>query len=173
MSTRPTLWKVDTAKTLLNTGGTGTFTGSSVANNAGRLSARIDMGAYPRPILWRWYAETQLQASTPVVGATVDFYLVTWDDETTPGRGQGGITTATDSAFSTENDLLNLGGPFGSIRVRSTSADVLHSNSGILIIPTRYISVVMWNRSGATTTADATEHSIRFTPYIPEAQAEV
>lgn len=172
MTTRRTLWEVDAQKTLLNTGGTGVFTGSSINNAAGRLSARIDMGAYPRPLMWRWYVETQLQASTPVVGNTIDYYLVAWDDESTPARGQGGITTSTDSAFSTENDLLNLT-HFASIRVRSTSADVVHSNTGVLLIPTRYISVVKWNRSGATTTADATEHAIRFTPYIPEAQDEV
>lgn len=172
MTTRNTLWEKTATVSLLNTGGTGVFTFSSVANAAGRLSDRIDCGDYPRALLWRWYFETQLQASTPVVGATIDLYAVFWDDETTPARGSGGVTGASDAAFSTENDLLGLP-HIGAARVRSTSADVVTAANGLLIIPTRYFSLVAWNRSGATTTADATEHKFYLTALYPEAQNEV
>jgi hypothetical protein len=172
MTTRNTLITVSTQLSFLNTGGSAVWTFSSIANAAGRLSARLDLGAYPRPLLWRVYFETQLQSSTPVVGNTVDLYGVTWDDESTPGRGLGGVTGSTDAAFATENDLLALL-PLVSARVRSTSADVVTSGSAIVALPTRYLSVVGWNRSGATTTSDATEHKVYLTPYIPQAQNEV
>jgi hypothetical protein len=161
--------QVTTAKSWLNTGGTAVWTFSSIANAAGREGAILDLGAYPRPSVWRVYAETQLQATTPVVGNTIDMYMKTWDDDAGSARALGGLTGTTDAAFATENNLLNLL-PLVSIRVSSTSADVVLSATGLVFIPTRYISLVGWNRSGATTTADATEHKVYLTPMYDQFQ---
>lgn len=166
---------VGTTVSFLNTGGDALFDFSSTASGAGEGSARLDLGAYPRGTMYRWYAETQMQATTPVVGQTVDIFLGLYDDESTPGRAWGDLTTVTNYSsvaswnFATENDLRNLY-PVGNIVCDTVAADTKFTTGGLIFIPTRYITLIWWNRMGATSTADATEHKFYLTPMLDEIQ---
>lgn len=163
------------SKSILSTGGDATMNFASITGvspGAGRAGTRLDLGAYPRALTWRWYASIQLQA-TPIVGQSVDLFLVPWDDETTPGRPWGDFTglasyDAAGFAFATENDLRNLLF-MGSVIVDQAAATTF-SGGGLVSIPTRYVTPVWWNRSGATSNATASNHSCYLTPIYDESQ---
>lgn len=170
MTTNAVYDKIGSPIVFKASGGNVTFTPKNIANGAGRISARADLGAFPRPTRYRWYAENQCQATTPVVGYLIRYYLVFWDDDTTPGRGWGDTGT-TDAAFNTENDLRNIR-YIGSLVVDTAAADVIFSGGGEdIYIPYRYVSVVVWNASGASLTNDDTEHQFILTPVYTDVQA--
>ena len=161
-----------TTKSILSTGGDATMEFGSVANAAGRAGTRLDLGAYPRALTWRWFASIQLQA-TPTVGQSVDLWLVPHDDETTPGRWWGDFSNVTNYntagfAFATENDLRNLLF-MGSVIVDQAAATTF-TGGGLVSIPTRYVTPVWWNRSGATANATNSNHSCYLTPLYDESQ---
>ena len=164
--------RTGTTKSILSTGGDATMEFASVANAAGRAGTRLDLGVYPRAYTWRWYAEVQLQA-TPTVGQTVDLWFVPHDDETTPGRWWGDFSAVTNYStsgfsFATENDLRNL--LFcGSIIVDQAAATKFTAG-GIVQLPTRYVTPVWWNRSGATANATNSNHAMYLTPLYDEVQ---
>lgn len=149
-------------------GGDVVFTPKAVANAAGRLSARADLGAFPRPGWFTWYAETQAQA-TPTVGNLLRIYLGLWHDDDTPGDPDGGVGAA-DAAFATENDLKNLK-YIGRVTCDTAAADTVFQRSGLVWIPTRYCSVVWWNALGSALTNDDGEHIFKLTPYYRDVQA--
>lgn len=165
--------KTGTAFSFLSSGGSAAFNFSSTGNGAGEGSARLDLGAYPRPGWYRWYGQTAMQA-TPTLGSTVDILLGLYDDESTPGRAWGDLTSVTNydnSAtwnFATLDDLRNLY-TVGSI-VCDAAAATTFSAGGVIFIPTRYITLVWWNRMGATSSATAADHSFYLTPLIEQVQ---
>lgn len=167
------LLNVGTTKSFLNTGGDAAFDFNGTTTGAGEGSARLDLGTYPRAAYWRWYAETKMQA-TPTLGQTVEIYFGLYDDESTPGRAWGDLTNVTNYSssatwnFATENDLRNLY-PVGSIVCDNASASVF-SAGGVILIPTRYVTLVWWNRMGATSSTTASEHKFYLTPFIDELQ---
>jgi len=157
---------VETAITFKASGGDVTFTPKNIANSAGRISARADLGAWSKSRLYRWYGETQCQA-TPTVGRSVDIYFAGWDEDT-PASAIGDVGS-TDAAFSTENDLLDLSF-LGQIFVDAATASVKFVRGGLILIPYRYVSIVWWNATGASLTNVDADHIFRLTPFVPEQQ---
>ena len=151
-------------------GGTYTITPTSVANAAGRLGGQGDIGPYTtaRSRLFRWYAETKVQATTPVVGKTVDIYLAWWNNDDATNEADADVGTA-DAAFATEAHLRQLH-YIGSIILRSTSTTDVHTGSGTCLIPTRYGSPVWWNGTGASLSATAGDHFMYLCPIPDEIQ---
>lgn len=158
---------VASPKTILASGGDATITFASITTNAGRLSGRLDLGAWPRPILWRWWAKCQMQA-TPTALRCVSLHYAMWDDESTPGRPQGDVG-ASDAAFNTKNDLANLT-HFGDIICDAASAAVDFVGMGFVELRSRYISLVAWNDMNATSSATASTFEFRLTPQFDELQ---
>lgn len=157
----------ETRKVFKASGGDVLFTPTTLANAAGRLSDRADLGALPRSGWYRWYAETQLQA-TPTVGAVLRVYLSHWDNDTGPADQDGDVGAA-DAAFATENDLRNLK-HIGNVIVDAATASVVFAASGLVYIPVRYVSLVWWNQTGAALTATAADHFFALTPVPDEIQ---
>lgn len=155
----PLIWKA--------TGGDFAFTPASVANGAGRLGAVGDLGAFPRAAWYRWYAETQCQA-TPTALRYVDLYLAWWNDPTGPAEPDGGVG-ASDAAFATANDLRNLKW-LGNIVVDAAAGNTVFQASGLVYLPVRHVSPVWWNATGAALTADDAEHVFKLTPVYDLAQ---
>lgn len=167
MTTNAVYGKAGTAVTFKASGGSVLFTPTSVANAAGRLSTRGDLGALPRPLLYRWYAETAA-AATPTVGNWLEIRMAWWNDDATPGQPDGGVG-ASDAAFATENDLKNLK-KVGEVVCDAASATVFQA-SGLIWIPVRYVSVVWWNRFGSALSATAGDHVFSLTPVFDDIQA--
>lgn len=126
-----------------DSGGTYGMTLSGLAALAGRVGARGDLGAWPRTMLYRWYIETAW-ASNPTANETLDFYLSLWDDEATPANPWGQVG-ATDSALAASTVRSNLQ-LVGSVTVEAASTSK-YSMGGIILIPGRYISPVLFNGS--------------------------
>lgn len=136
--------------------------GSGVANGAGRLGAQGDLGAAPRPGLYRYFGQFKMQASGLAVGNTVDMYLAFWDLETSPTVADGGITSTTDGAYSTANLYRNFQ-RLKPVIIDQTGANTYY-RSGVVLIPTRYVSPVILNNSGATSDTTGTNHKFTLTP---------
>lgn len=160
----------ETPKKWINAGGDFTFSPASVANGAGRIGARgalVGSASAARSGWYTWYAETQCQA-TPTVGNLIRLYLSWWTEESTPAD-QDGDVGASDAAFATENDLLNLK-HIGNIVVDTAAADTIFAASGVVFIPVKDVSPIWWNASGAALTADNAEHWFTLTPIPDEIQ---
>lgn len=132
------------------------FSMEGVSNASGRVSAQIDLGAAPRPFIYQWSAELQFQA-TPTQYATADFYIAEAPDgDSTQISGDVG---ATDAALGDVDMLQNLK-YIGSVVSENAAASEKCVASGEFVTYARYISIVMYNDSGATT--NATDSNARF-----------
>jgi hypothetical protein len=158
-----------------STGGDALFTFTSVASAAGRIGARLDLGdllaanSVARAGWYRWYVLTKLTSTTPVIGNTLDLYFGRWNDDATPGSGDGSaFIGSSDAAFSTAAGLNNMK-LAGSVVVDAVTTPVL-STSGLVFLPYRYVSPILWNGSGAAASSTATDHEIWLTPVYPQAQ---
>ena len=67
---------VGTAKVWADSGGDYTMAITALATGAGRVGPRGDFGAWPHPIGFRWYSETQW-TSAPTIDGQLEWYLVT------------------------------------------------------------------------------------------------
>lgn len=167
MTTQNVYLTTKTAFTWKGSGGDAVLSMTSVANGAGRLGGRLDLGAFPKPGWYRLFAEMKPQA-TPTVGNLIRIYLAHWNDDSTPAWADGAVGSA-DAAFATENDLKNLKLALN-LRVENASSRLIRG-SGLVYIPTRYVSPVVWNASGAALTTTATDHFIAITPIVDDIQA--
>ena len=107
---------------------------------------------------------TQLQATTPALGALIRLYLNT-SDGTSPNHDDGG-----DVAVSAEDKLNNLH-HIGNIAVTEVAASITEVASGEIWLPHRYVGFTLWNASGATISATSTETFLVLTPIPMEFQA--
>lgn len=167
---------VGTRKVWKSSGGDGVLTFTSVANAAGRLGDRVDLGdllvanTAARATLFRWYVTTKMQATGLTLNNTIDLYFARWNDDTSGAAAQpDGNVGASDAAFATAALLVNLM-YVGSVIVDSTAGSTLLQRSGLIYLPYRYVSPVLWNASGATASATATDTQIWLTPVNPQAQ---
>jgi hypothetical protein len=170
------LFTVGTAKVWKSSGGDGVLTFTSVATAAGRQGDRVDLGAIlaagpaARAAWFRWYVTTKCQATGLAIGNTLDLYFGGWNDDATPAQPDaGGFLGASDAAYSTAAGLNNLK-LAGSVIVDSTSGSTVLSKSGLVFLPYRYVAPVLWNGSGATASATATDTQVWLTPINPQAQ---
>lgn len=159
----------ETVKVFKNSGGDVTFTLTSVADAAGRISARLDLGAGPRARRYTVAIKTKW-AATPTLKYAGRLYVVAWLGEgATPDIGSGDFGS-TDAAASDENQLVNLqqietvvvdeAGTNPHQRVMEGSFEYVH----------RHISLLFWNAGGAALSSTAGDHEIRLIPVPDEVQ---
>lgn len=155
-----------------DTGGDYGMTLSSLATVAARVGARGDLGAWPHPVMWRWYCETQW-TSAPTIDGMLEWYLFGWDNDTGPANPVGQVP-ATDTAYaagsaglSKRKNGLFLGGP-----IIETSAVGPFSAGGLITLPYRYVSPMAYNAGSVALAAVGTYPTIfRLTPIFPAIQA--
>ena len=146
-----------------NVGDTVAMSNESIASAAGRQSAVHDLGdpASGNTPFYLIEAIAQTQATTPVLGQEIVFYIkekVGNDAQLTNDDGTG------DVAVSAIDKLRNLR-RLGSIKIDQVAADIpLGARLGVFEINVQNIHMVMWNASGATTTADDAETKVYLTP---------
>jgi hypothetical protein len=131
-----------------------------LTNAAGRVSAQIDLGSGARPGLYQWSCEAQLQA-TPTQYKTLDLYIASApDNDSTQISGDVG---ATDAALGDVDMLKNLRF-IGAVVSENAAASEACVNSGDVYISTRYISMVIYNDTGATVNATDSNFVFRLAP---------
>lgn len=141
------------------------WTTESVADGAGRQSATYDAGggvgtARPNRYLIEFW--TQLQA-TPTVGNAVRLYLKEYGSESGTPDHPTNDDGSGDIAVSAEDKLRN---PrlLDSIIVDEAAANVEMGVKLVVEIDVRHFALVLWNGSGATTSATASATKARVTP---------
>jgi len=140
-----------------------TFTPTSVANGAGRISARWDRGAGSKPSLYKWRVHTKAAAAL-AVGTPLEVYLATSD-----GTDEDGNLGTADAAFASADKRRNLQ-YVGAINADSITNGEVQIASGLVEIRDRYVSVVWWNALGQALSATATDHTFTLTPVPDEIQ---
>ena len=162
--------KVGTALTWADSGGDYTMAITALATVAARLGPRGDLGAWPHPITYRWYCETQW-TSAPTIDGQLEWYLFGWDTDT-PGSPIGDVPAidtpyaAASAGLSKRKNGLFLGGP-----IIETSAVGPFKAGGLVTIPYRYVSPMAYNNGSVALAASGTFPTIfRLTPFITEIQ---
>ena len=155
----------------LASGGTETFTLTSLAAGAGRQGARHDFGAITtaRAHLFDWWFFMKF-ATAPVVGEQVDIYWKGYHQGGTHAMNDDGNT---DAAVSAEDKLRNLI-YLGSLIVdeASSTPEFSTGNQGDPIwLPHRYGMPVVWNATADAFSGTAADHGFILTPVVPQAQA--
>lgn len=153
-----------------DSGGTYTMTLQNLATVAARVGARADLGAWPRPPMFRWYVETEW-ATAPASGNGLELWFAGWDNDTGPASPQAQVP-ATDTGYaagaaglSKRRNMI-----YGGVVTAETAAVGPFSNSGLVLLPYRYVSPLVYNggTTGLKNTANAT--FIRLTPVYPDIQ---
>lgn len=155
-----------------DTGGDYAMTLSSRATVAAQVGARGDLGAWPHPVWWRWYCETQW-TSAPTIDGMLEWYLFGWDNDTGPANPVGQVP-ATDTTYAAGSAGLSkrksgifLGGP-----IIETSAVGPFSAGGVIMLPYRYVSPMAYNAGSVALAAVGTFPTIfRLTPIFSAIQA--
>lgn len=132
------------------------FSMEAIANAAGRVSAQIDLGVAPRPGIYQWSCEVQFQA-TPTQGSGLELYLAFAPDaDATQIDGDVGNADAALGDIDMRRNLQFI----GMVISENAAASEKCVASGRVQITERYVSVVGYNASGATT--NATDSNFRF-----------
>lgn len=153
----------ETAISFKSSGGDVTFTPTSVANGAGRISAQWDRGTGSKPMRYKWRAKTKAGAAL-AVGTQLEIYFSTSD-----GTIQDGNQSTSDAAFAAGDKRRNLQ-PVGVIEADSTSNGEPQYASGVVWIFDRYVSVVWWNALGQALSGTAGDHEFTLTAVPDEVQ---
>lgn len=155
----------EAAITWKSSGGSAVITGTSLANNAGRVGAQWDRGAGARCLRFIWELQFKCVA-TPTLGNLVSLYLACAQADATIPAGNVGQTDAALSALDKRRNLIFCG--VVEIDVASTA---LQAGSGLTIeVPHRYLSPVIINEAGAAFSATATDTLLTLTPIPDELQ---
>lgn len=151
--------------TFKSTGGTVLFTPTSVAQNAGRVSAQWDRGAPPYASRFAWRAVSKANATVVIGDTLADIYAATSD-----GTNIDGTPGTSDAALSSIEKARNMQW-IGSLIVEATAAAQVVA-SGIIELPERYFSVVWINRlsTNVPLSATATDHLFQLLPILDEIQ---
>lgn len=142
------------------TGKTYTLTAEGLANAAGRVSVQIDLGAAPRPYKFKWTCECQFQA-TPTQYKGLEIYRAgAPDHDNTRIDGDIGLT---DAALGDEDMRQNL--KFvGYVVSENAAASEKCIVGGEFEHASRYLSIVIYNDSGAAVNATADNFKFWLTP---------
>lgn len=157
-----------TAKTIKNSGGDAAITLASLANGNGtstgaRQSATLDLGAnWARR--WRLACDFEL-AATPTAGNAVNLFA-SWHSATGAGKANTSGTDASYTGYSNNIDaatkqLEYLGSHICTSQATST---VQKSFVGVIFPKSRYLNLVVDNRSGAAFHSADTNQVITLTP---------
>lgn len=155
-----------TEKTFKSSGGSAVITMTSVANNAARQSDKCDFGV-TRARVYKVIAEVEL-AATPTAGNEIELWLGPSSSATAGTDNLGGLggSDAAYSGYSSNLDasikqLLYIGSLICTAQATTT---VQKGFVGIVVVPQRYASLVVYNKSGAAFHSSATNISFRFIP---------
>lgn len=155
------LVKNGTTKVWKNTGGDAVFTGTSVANGAGRIGGALDMGA-TRAGRYRVQVITKF-ATGPTSGNPLEVYLVRSDDNTTRDANLGSSDAAVSDADLRAQCLFC--GILAADNVTTQQVASFEVETGA-----RYLSPLLWNASGQALSSTAADHIINITPIVTEIQ---
>lgn len=147
-----------------------TMTLTALATVAARVGARADLGAWPRPATYRWYMEAEW-TSAPTIDGLLELYFAGWDNDTGPANPQAQIP-ATDTGYaaaaaglSKRKNMLFAGGV-----TIETSAVGPFSSSGLIVLPWRYVSPLIYNGGSVALATSTSKNFLRITPVYPEQQ---
>lgn len=127
-----------------------------LTNGAGRVSAQLDLGAAPRPYIYQWSCEAQFQA-TPTQYKGLELYIATAPDgDSTQIDGDVGASDAALGDIDMRSNLKFI----GYVVSENAAASEKCVASGEIEVYTRYISIVVYNDSGAS--VNGTDSNFRF-----------
>lgn len=133
-----------------------------IANGAGRISAQIDLGADPRPFMYRWRCQVMYQA-TPTAGTDLRLRKAesdgTYEDD---GLGEADAAVATEPTSNARQ--------FGAVKTQAAGTQA-NIGGGLIELYEQYVSLVGWNASGATTDATDSDFQFFLTPIADQQQA--
>lgn len=154
--------KDETAITWQSSGGTETFTPTSLATASGRQGAHHDFGTSARSRLFAWRAYLK-PGGTRVVGEGIRIYLKTSD-----GTHHDNDDGTGDIALSAADKLRNIR-QLGSIQIDENAAVEMVA-SGICEIGARYAAPIFYNGTANTLSSTATDFGFELTPIPDEIQ---
>ena len=134
----------------------------AVANNAGRVSAVIDLGAAPRPFLYRWRCKLAWQA-TPTANQSLWLYK----SESNGTYEDGDVGTADAAIVAAQKSNMDL---FGQVLV-DTADTSDQINGGVLECYERYLSIAGWNEGGSAINATDSNFYFSLTPIYDQMQS--
>jgi hypothetical protein len=157
-----------TAKTIKNSGGDAAITLASLANGngtsaGGRQAATLDLGETWAQ-WWRLAAEFEL-AATPTAGNAINLFA-SWYLSTGAGQGNTSGSDAAYTGYSNNIDASTKQLDFlgAHICTAQATATVQKCFVGIIFPKSRYLNLVVDNRSGAAFHSTDTNQVIRLTP---------
>lgn len=153
---------LETAITWKSSGGTETFTPTSLGAAAGRQGAYHDFGtaAAARRFAWRAWIKP---GGTRVVGQTVEIYLIT-SDGTSPDNDDATTDIAVSAADKRRNVMY-----LDSIQIDENAA-VPMVKSGVVELCHRYGSPLFWNATANALSSTAGDFGFSMTPVPDEIQ---
>jgi len=150
------------------------ITCASLANGAGRQSAKADLGA-TRARRYSLFAAVDFTGETPTVGATFDFYWAP-SGNATAGNGNVAGNSGADAACPdgalgsiTLAEFLKQCIYIGSLIVHD-GASVQNGYVGDLYPPTRYGQLIVVDNAGDALENDDVENHFVLVPTVDEAQ---
>lgn len=156
--------KTGTAKVWKNSGGDAAITLTSVASNAARQGAKLDLGA---TFAARYAAYLDIEMTTaPTAGERIELWLA-WSNDATAGNFNPGGASGADAAYKAgEEDewkkQLDFGGAL--ILTNDTNGTIQRQLVGIVEAKTRYVSPIVVNKGGVALHSTAGNHAITLVP---------
>lgn len=145
---------------------------TSIANNAARQSAKVDLGALRAP---RHAVTGAMEVDVaPASGTVIELYWGPSTHATAATANPGGLS-GSDAAYSgtsgdSLDDSLKQLDFIGAIVCTSDADPALQIQTFVYSPTTRYGCLVVYNKSGQAFVADAIEMFVTFTPLIDEIQ---
>lgn len=132
---------------------------ANLATLTGRYSPQHDRGTAAHAMTYIWRFTSQL-TGTNIVGAEIELYLITASG-TTAATIDGGLGT-TDAALVADKrrNLKSI----GSLVVDQVTTNTAMTASGYVFIPSRYISLGVWNATTLSLRNDTSVHTFTLTP---------
>jgi hypothetical protein len=162
----------DAQITFCASGCTNAMTMDNIAGGAGQVGARFDKdalglngasGARAMPDRWKWRCNFAL-TGTPVVDTVIELWVATSDG--TNADGTIGTTNAalSGAALNKRKAMIYA----GNLIVYDTNSNTVMTASGMVTIPDRYFSPVMFNATALPTQNSANVNKCWFQPLYPE-----
>lgn len=147
-----------------------TMTLQNLAAGAARVGARGDLGAWPRPLAWRWYLEVEW-AVAPTIDQVVELYFGGWDSDS-PASAVG-LLPATDTGYAAASAGLskrkNL--RWAGVVTAETAAVGPFSCGDLIALPYRYVSPFIFNGGSQALKNTANSCVLRLTPVYSQVQS--
>jgi hypothetical protein len=142
------------------------WSAQGLTNTAGRVSVQIDLGAAPRPYLFKWWCSCMWQA-TPTQGAILELYKVGAPD------GHSTLIEAdigTSDAAMGDVDMRRNMDYIGACVSENAAAAEMCNKGGVFEHYQRYLSLACYNGAGATLNATASNFIFYLQPVFGKPQ---